>query len=83
MSKRIHALLITPPLFIKEFTRETEVFHGLPCPACCGNGWYWAEDNFGERYKNPCRYCAGTGKLKAVVTTEYKPDKDDNNENSL
>ncbi|WP_196039100.1 hypothetical protein [Bacteroides nordii] len=75
MSKNIAALLITPPLFIKEFTRETEVFHGLTCTACCGNGWHWKEDKYGERYKNNCHHCGGTGKLKAVVTIEYGPDK--------
>lgn len=75
MSKQIQVLLVEPPSFIKEFTHETKTFHDLPCPACCENGYHWAEDCFGERYKNPCRHCAGTGKLKAVVTIEYKPDK--------
>lgn len=76
MSQKQQAILITPPLFIKDYTRETEVFHGLKCTGCSGNGWYWKENNHGECYKNPCRHCGGTGKLKAVVTIEYKPDKE-------
>lgn len=76
MSYRQQALLISPPLFIKDHTQEREVFHGLCCPACSGNGWHWKENDFGERYKDSCRHCGGTGKLKAVVTIEYKPDKE-------
>ncbi len=45
---------------------------GFDCPQCCGNGWHWAEDGFGERYKEPCKHCHGSGKVSAEITIEWK-----------
>lgn len=44
----------------------------FPCPYCSGNGWHWASDG-SERYKNPCRHCKGSGKMKAKVTILWEP----------
>lgn len=45
---------------------------GFICPQCCGNGWHWSEDEFGDHYKKPCKDCHGTGTVSAVITIEWK-----------
>lgn len=45
------------------------------CSYCHGNGWFWGEDEFGERIKNDCPVCGGSGSLDAVVTVEWKAAK--------
>lgn len=72
MSERQNGVLITAPLF--GIGREQEVFTGYSCGYCQGNGWFWNPDVIHERVKMPCPQCGGTGKVKAVVTIEWRPD---------
>nr|DAU82153.1 MAG TPA: protein of unknown function (DUF5351) [Caudoviricetes sp.] len=52
----------------------TEVLEsrGHACSYCQGNGYFWQENVYRERYKQECCICKGSGKLDAVVTIEWK-----------
>lgn len=54
--------------------RMTEVLEsrGHACSYCQGNGYFWQENVYRERYKQECCICKGSGKLDAVVTIEWK-----------
>ena len=56
--------------------RRTErvLSRGHKCPYCQGNGYFWQEDDWDERYKKECSICKGSGKLDAVITIEWKAD---------
>lgn len=56
--------------------RRTErvLSRGHKCPYCQGNGYFWQEDDWDERYKKECPICKGSGKLDAVITIEWKAD---------
>ena len=45
---------------------------GHSCPYCQGNGFFWQENVYRERYKQECPVCKGSGRLDAVVTIEWK-----------
>ncbi|WP_042373711.1 hypothetical protein [Bacteroides neonati] len=74
MSKKQQALILSAPLFGDVHPKEQQEFNGFPCSGCQGNGWHWKENKYGDRIKEPCSVCGGTGKLKAVVTIEWKAD---------
>lgn len=80
MSKKRQILEIVPPLFPKDQPVERMEFGGIKCTYCHGNGWFWAENRLGERYKEPCPVCRGAARMKAVVTVEWKADKMKNEE---
>lgn len=76
MSRKQQGMLLSAPLFGDIHCQEREEFHGFPCTYCSGNGWYWATSMIGEEsYKEDCKICGGSGRLKAVVTVEWKADK--------
>lgn len=78
MSRQQQALLITPPLFPKEHPYEMDTFFGFKCSYCHGNGWIPAIGERNECERKDCPVCKGSGRLKAVVTTKWMPDKKDN-----
>ena len=55
--------------------RELLVSSGYTCSYCHGNGYFWQEDEFQERYKEECPICKGCGRLDAVVTIEWGASK--------
>lgn len=73
MSKTNKMLILKPSY--KGLT-ETIVSGGYKCEYCQGNGYFWKEEGF-EHVKDPCPVCKGSGRLKAVVTIEWKPTKKD------
>lgn len=75
MSKKEQGLLITPPLFPAENPQESETFSGFNCGYCFGNGWIPALGERNERVHEECKVCKGSGKLKAIVTISWIPDK--------
>ena len=75
LSKKQQTLLITPPLLSKEHPNEMETFTGFECSKCYGNGWIIALGERNETVINTCPICGGSGRLKAVVTTKWIPDK--------
>lgn len=80
MSKKQQALLIAPPLFPKEHPYEMETFLGFDCSYCHGNGWILALGERNETMTETCPVCKGSGRLKAVVTTKWMPDKVEDNQ---
>lgn len=76
MSKKQQSFLVTPPLFPKEHPYEMDTFYGLECSYCHGNGWVPQLGERNETVRGECPVCEGSGKLKAVVTTKWMPDKD-------
>ena len=42
------------------------------CNYCCGSGWFWDTDEYGERVKTACPLCDGTGRLRPEVTIDWK-----------
>ena len=75
MSKQKQALLITPPLFPKEHPYEMDNFYGFKCSYCQGNGWIPTLGERNENERKDCPGCKGSGRLKAVVTTKWMPDR--------
>lgn len=75
MSKKQQSLLITPPLFPKEHPYEMNTFNDFDCTYCHGNGWFTALDEWNETVRKTCPVCEGSGRIKAVVTTKWMPDK--------
>lgn len=73
MSKEKRTIEITPGL-MSPGGRMTEVLEsrGHACSYCQGNGYFWQENVYRERYKQECCICKGSGKLDAVVTIEWK-----------
>lgn len=73
MSKEKRTIEIAPGL-ISPGGRMTEVLEsrGHACSYCQGNGYFWQENVYRERYKQECCICKGSGKLDAVVTIEWK-----------
>lgn len=73
MSKEKRTIEIAPGL-MSPGGRMTEVLEsrGHACSYCQGNGYFWQENCYRERYKQECCICKGSGKLDAVVTIEWK-----------
>ena len=44
---------------------------GFDCPTCCGRGNFYNEF---EETTFPCKRCHGTGKLRAEIIINWKPD---------
>jgi len=76
MSKERRMIEITPGR-MSPGGRMTEHLEsrGHKCQYCQGNGFFWQEDEFRERYKDPCPVCKGSGKLDAKITIEWKSSK--------
>lgn len=76
MSKEKRTIEIAPGL-MSPGGRMTEVLEsrGHACSYCQGNGYFWQENVYRERYKQECCICKGSGKLDAVVTIEWKAEK--------
>lgn len=75
MSKKQQALLVAPPLFPKEHPYEMDTFYGFKCTYCQGNGWIPALGERNDTTRDTCPVCKGSGRLKAIVTTKWIPDK--------
>lgn len=53
-------------------------FYGFECSYCHGNGWIPTLGKQNECERKDCPVCEGSGRLKAVVTTKWIPDKKEN-----
>lgn len=74
MSNVKKQLEICPPAYMcKGPNRENFVSTGHVCGYCRGNGWFWGEDELGERVKRDCPVCKGSGGLDAIITVDWKP----------
>ena len=76
MSKEKRIIEITPEQMIPGGRMSGTIeSRGHKCPYCQGNGYFWQEDEFQERYKEECPICKGCGRLDAVVTIEWGASK--------
>ncbi len=75
MSKEKRTIEIAPGL-MSPGGRMGERFlsRGHVCTYCQGNGYFWQENCYRERYKQGCPVCRGSGRLDAVVTIEWKAE---------
>lgn len=73
MSKTKQILEISSPTMKTVRERLTGLVQ--QCNYCCGNGWFWGRDEYGESIKNPCPICEGTGKMRPEITIEWKTVK--------
>jgi DnaJ-class molecular chaperone len=64
-------------MFLNISSKESQTSGGYGCSYCHGNGFFWkAQEGTKDRFKEACPVCKGSGKLKAVITIEWLPDKD-------
>jgi RecJ-like exonuclease len=77
MSEINKEILLAPPMFLNIDSKENKTSSGHQCSYCHGNGFFWkVKEDIKERYKEACPVCKGSGKLKAAITIEWLPDKD-------
>ena len=77
MSKEKRTIEIAPGL-MSPGGRMTEVLEsrGHACSYCQGNGYFWQENVYRERYKQECCICKGSGKLDAVISIQWRASND-------
>lgn len=42
------------------------------CNYCCGNGWFWGRDQWGDGIKTECPMCQGTGYVRPIVIIKWE-----------
>ncbi|MDR2919705.1 MAG: hypothetical protein LBV72_10130 [Tannerella sp.] len=59
-----------------EFQSKSELFilPGYRCPVCNGRGSFTNETGHDQYKEDPCSYCKGARKVKAVVSIKWEPD---------
>lgn len=72
MSRNKQIIEIAPPDY--ECIRENFVVSGYPCPVCHGQGGFSEQTGHNTYQTSTCDYCDGTGKVKAKVQIEWRPD---------
>jgi len=77
MSKELRIIEITPGRLSPggQMTEAIESKH-FKCPYCQGNGYFWQENVYRERYKQECCICKGSGKLDAVISIQWRASND-------
>lgn len=73
MSKTKQILEISSPTMKTIRERLTGLVQ--QCNYCCGNGWFWGMDEYGEPVKDPCPLCGGSGQMRPEIVIEWKPVK--------
>ena len=48
--------------------------NGYRCPVCKGQGGISEQVGFNQFKETKCDYCQGTGKVKAEIQINWKPD---------
>lgn len=74
MSKQAHTIEVCPPRY--QEIREQMVFRNYRCPKCNGRRGFTEQTGFNEHTTKECDYREGTGKVKAEVQINWKPDFD-------
>ena len=71
MSKKSETIILEPEERIRK-----EGFRSRPmtCPYCRGKGWLYSGQQDPETI--PCPDCEGTGEVIALVTIDWKPNKE-------
>lgn len=74
MSELKSFLEVKPPLY--EQIRENKTVGNITCPKCNGRCGFQEETGRNEYRNTTCDYCEGTGKVKAEILINWKPDFD-------
>lgn len=72
MSTQKRIIEVVPPHFQEVW--EKLVLPGYRCPVCGGQGGSSEQIGFNKYKETKCDYCQGTGKVKAEVQINWKPD---------
>lgn len=78
MSKTRQILEISSPTVKNRHERVRGLVQ--QCNYCCGNGWFWGQDFWGEAVKVPCPLCNGAGKMQPHVSIDWTPVSDTDSE---
>lgn len=71
MSKRKEMIVLEPDGRIH---KEAFCTRPMTCPNCGGKGWFYTLQH--EPETEPCPDCEGTGEVIALVTIDWKPNKE-------
>lgn len=71
MSKRKEMIVIEPDGRIR---KEAFCTRPMLCPYCGGKGWFYTHRQDPET--EPCPDCEGSGEVIALVTIDWKPNKE-------
>lgn len=70
MSKRREMIMLEPEGRIH---KEAICSHPMTCPYCNGRGYFPANKH--QPWETTCPDCEGTGEVIALVTIDWKPNK--------
>ena len=72
MSTQKRIIEVIPPLYQKVWEKMT--LNGYRCPLCGGQGGRSEQIGFNKYEETKCDYCDGTGRVKAEIQIDCKPD---------
>lgn len=72
MSTQKRIIEVIPPLYQKVWEKMT--LNDYRCPLCGGQGGRSEQIGFNKYEETKCDYCDGTGKVKAEIQIDWKPD---------
>lgn len=73
MSRRKEILIIEPG---GRIGKEAFCTGPMVCPYCNGRGWFHTDRPEPERERETCPDCEGSGEVIALVTIDWKPNKE-------
>lgn len=59
----------------RKMQRESFIAQGFRCPSCNGRGEYSTEIGHDKFVTEPCNFCHGVGRVKALITIDWVEDR--------